>query len=251
MIRMAPSSSAPPQISACGTPMQQRPPSPPRFAYSMNHANVAGALNIWGAYTRSSGSDYWDYATDFDGTALGDLRARSPSPSHRHPRSHSPADSSTLSAPERDDLHCHTGKRHVLFLGLRRNLNASYYRVSSTTAAASTSQAVRRSRPWATASSISSRAEPRSPSLRASSTRTRSSRSSTTDSRPRPVSRRGLTSPKSAHRVHTGGSAVAYGPLQGEAYDNDPGGNPGYIRWDNSGYNITVSGNVYSDEGAR
>ena len=39
--------------------------------YSMNHAGVSGALNIWGAYTRSSGSDYWDYATDFDGTALG------------------------------------------------------------------------------------------------------------------------------------------------------------------------------------
>ena len=38
--------------------------------YSMNHATISGALNIWGTYSRSSGSDYWDYATDFDGAVL-------------------------------------------------------------------------------------------------------------------------------------------------------------------------------------
>jgi hypothetical protein len=37
----------------------------------MNHAGVSGALDIWGSYTKSSGTDYWSYATDFDGTALG------------------------------------------------------------------------------------------------------------------------------------------------------------------------------------
>jgi hypothetical protein len=39
--------------------------------YSQNHAVVSGALNIYGNYARSTGSDYWSYATDFDGTALG------------------------------------------------------------------------------------------------------------------------------------------------------------------------------------
>jgi hypothetical protein len=39
--------------------------------YSQNHGAASGVLNIYGAYARSSGTDYWDYATDFDGTALG------------------------------------------------------------------------------------------------------------------------------------------------------------------------------------
>ncbi|KKU77717.1 MAG: hypothetical protein UY04_C0053G0003, partial [Parcubacteria group bacterium GW2011_GWA2_47_7] len=39
--------------------------------YSQNHAAVSGSLNIYGAYTRTSGTDYWSYATDFDGVALG------------------------------------------------------------------------------------------------------------------------------------------------------------------------------------
>ncbi len=38
--------------------------------YSQDHAGVSGALNIYGDYTRSTGADYWSYATDFDGTAL-------------------------------------------------------------------------------------------------------------------------------------------------------------------------------------
>ena len=38
--------------------------------YSQNHAGVSGALNIYGAFS-SSGLEYWSYATDFDGTALG------------------------------------------------------------------------------------------------------------------------------------------------------------------------------------
>jgi len=39
------------------------------------------------------------------------------------------------------------------------------------------------------------------------------------------------------------------GNYAGEARDNDPGGDPGYIRWDDSAAQISVSGNVYSDEG--
>ncbi len=38
------------------------------------------------------------------------------------------------------------------------------------------------------------------------------------------------------------------GALAGEIYDNDPGGDPGYIRWDDSNVVITISGVVYADE---
>jgi hypothetical protein len=40
-----------------------------------------------------------------------------------------------------------------------------------------------------------------------------------------------------------------YGNIAGEAFDNDPAGNPGNIRWDNSNYIISISGTVYSDAG--
>ncbi len=39
--------------------------------YSQDHAGVSGSLYIYGNYARSTGSDYWSYATDFDGSALG------------------------------------------------------------------------------------------------------------------------------------------------------------------------------------
>lgn len=38
--------------------------------YSMDHAGVNGSLYIWGDYKKSSGQDYWSYATDFDGTNI-------------------------------------------------------------------------------------------------------------------------------------------------------------------------------------
>jgi len=40
-----------------------------------------------------------------------------------------------------------------------------------------------------------------------------------------------------------------YGNLGGEAFDSDPGGDPGYLIWDDSAAQLTISGNVYSDEG--
>lgn len=39
--------------------------------YSADHAGVDGNLNIYGDYIRTTGTEYWSAATDFDGTALG------------------------------------------------------------------------------------------------------------------------------------------------------------------------------------
>jgi hypothetical protein len=39
--------------------------------YSQDHANANGQLYIFGSYRRTSGADYWSYAYDFDGAALG------------------------------------------------------------------------------------------------------------------------------------------------------------------------------------
>lgn len=39
--------------------------------YSMDHGNSNGALNIWGDYHLSAGTDEWSWQTDFDGSDLG------------------------------------------------------------------------------------------------------------------------------------------------------------------------------------
>lgn len=39
--------------------------------YSMDHADNAGDLYIFGAYTKTAANDFWNYARDFDGAALG------------------------------------------------------------------------------------------------------------------------------------------------------------------------------------
>ena len=44
---------------------------PTASLYSENNANVSGSLYIYGAYTKTTGTDYWSDATDFDGTAVG------------------------------------------------------------------------------------------------------------------------------------------------------------------------------------
>jgi hypothetical protein len=38
--------------------------------YSQDHANVNGALNIFGDFVIGTTTEYWNYATDFDGTSL-------------------------------------------------------------------------------------------------------------------------------------------------------------------------------------
>jgi Domain of unknown function (DUF2341)/Concanavalin A-like lectin/glucanases superfamily len=42
--------------------------------YSADHAGVDGDLNIYGNYVRTTGTEYWSYATDFDGAVLGSPR---------------------------------------------------------------------------------------------------------------------------------------------------------------------------------
>jgi hypothetical protein len=44
--------------------------------YSQDHAGVDGELYIYGNYSRTTGTDYWSYAADFDGTVLSGLSRR-------------------------------------------------------------------------------------------------------------------------------------------------------------------------------
>ncbi|MFZ2719763.1 MAG: hypothetical protein WAZ27_02715, partial [Minisyncoccia bacterium] len=64
----------------------------------------------------------------------------------------------------------------------------------------------------------------------------------------------GITSGTNVTATGSTGSSwkfnLHYGNYDGESFDTDPAGDPGYIRWDDSASDIVVSGNVYSDEGS-
>ena len=38
--------------------------------YSQNHNTANGSLYIWGIYSKTTGTDYWSWQTDFDGASL-------------------------------------------------------------------------------------------------------------------------------------------------------------------------------------
>jgi|GEM_PF-1049851 len=218
--------------------------------YSMNHGNVSGALDIWGAYTRSSGSDYWDYATDFDGTALGgSSRAVTVAIASSTSLSYSGGLLDIVGSASATTSIATQGSGTFSFSVSGGTLNANYFKLSSTTALGLNISGS------TTVSSLSNGVF----TLVASGTAI--TVASTTIS-VNPVSlffndafatTTGVSSGTNVTEVGTPTSywwfRSSYGSLQGEAHDIDPGGDPGYVRWDNSSYNITVSGNAYSDEG--
>lgn len=220
--------------------------------YSMNHGNVSGALNIYGAYAHSIGTDYWDYATDFDGASLGG------SPRVANIRI---ATSSTLSftAGGLDVTGGASGGTTTIDVqnsgayGLSVSggtLSMQYYNIRNT--------------------------DPNGLSISGSPAVTTLSNGDfllgvnggsmmtvaggTIDANPlltffgnRFATSSSITSGYNVTATGVSASLWTFSGLNGnyagEAFDNDPGGDPGYIRWDDSAAQITVSGNVYTDEG--
>lgn len=221
--------------------------------YSQNHANVSGALNIWGAYTHSTGSDYWDYATDFDGTALVGPAQRKVTVSVASSSSLTfsgglldiigdPSASTTIQVQ---------GSGAYAFNVSGGTLNAQYYEIRNT--------------------------DPNGLNLTGSPTITGLSNGdflmatssntmitvagSVITANPLKIIKfvKFATSTGVVNGFNvTGTGATAsywkfnlgYGNLYGESYDSDPTGDPGQVRFDDSQDHISISGKVYSDEGA-
>ena len=219
--------------------------------YSQNHAGVSGNLDIWGAYARSSGSDYWSYATDFDGTAFGG--------SSRQVNVYIASSSSvTLSGGVLDII------GNALASTTIQNQGAGTYSLSISGGAFDAQYyAIRNT----DANGLAFSGSPTISSLdngdymlAINGATTMTVAASVINANPLMISRydvfatsTGITSGYNVTEVGTPVSAwkftLAYGNLAGEVYDNDPGGNPGYIIWDNSANQISISGHVYSDEG--
>ncbi|MFZ2886416.1 MAG: hypothetical protein WA021_01205, partial [Minisyncoccia bacterium] len=219
--------------------------------YSQDHAAVDGDLYIWGEYAHTSGSDYWSYATDFDGTALGgssrqvDVRI-------------APSSSLTFSGGILDIIGtssatttiANQGSGTFAFAVSGGTLNAQYYSVRNTDA-----------------SGISFSGSPTITTLSdgdfelgVNGGTMITVAGSAIDANPLKVFMRnsfatstGISSGSNVTATGSSGSSWKFnlhvGNYDGESFDTDPGGDPGFIRWDDSASQITIAGNVYSDEG--
>jgi hypothetical protein len=239
-IRMWNSSAATTSVNATGS------------LYSQDHAAVDGSLYIWGEYIRSSGSDYWSYATDFDGTSLGG--------SSRQVNVRVATSSSiSMTAGVLDIIGAPTASTTIQVQSTGNysfgvsggTLNASYYVLRDTDA-----------------NGLNLTGSPTITSLsrgdfllgvNGGTTMTVAGSVITTNPLKIMLGNKfatstGITSGSNVKVTGTTGSFwkfnLHYGALGGESYDDDPGGNPGYVRWDDSDGNIVIAGTVYSDEGS-
>lgn len=218
--------------------------------YAQNYASSSGQLYIWGAYTNSSGSDYWDYSTDFDGISLGGTS--------RQVNVYIASSSVlTFSGGLLDIIGSAAASTTIQAQGSGTfawsvsggTLNAQYYQVRNTDA-----------------NGLNLSGYPVVTGLGngdyhiSTSTYTAIKIDGTVISaNPLKVIRyvkfATSTPGVSAYNVTAVNATssywkfnLGYGNLYGEEYDNDVGGDPGYVRFDNSNDHISVSGKVYSDE---
>ena len=221
------------------------------YLYSQDHSAVDGNLNIYGAYTRTSGSEFWNYATDFDGTALGgssrQANVRFASGASAAFSGGSSLNITGISTASTTIANQGSGTYSLSLTG--GTLSAGFYQftdlgggglslLGTVTVPTMNNGSFTVGAAAASALTISSTTINASPSkqitgiLFATTTAIAAKNVSQTDGTPASFWR------------FTGG----YGNLYGERYDNDTG-NPGSIRFDDSSLVITISGTVYSDAG--
>ncbi len=217
--------------------------------YSQDHAAVSGNLYIWGEYVRSSGNDYWSYASDFDGaTTSRQVNVRI-------------ATSSTLtfSGGSLEIVGTAAATTTIANQGAGRyawtvsggTLNAQYYQVRDTNPSGLNLSGA----PTITTLSDGDYL------LNVNGGSMMTVAGTVIDANPLKIFLRNnfatSTGITTGFNVLASGSSVSswkfnlhYGNYDGEAFDSDPAGDPGYIRWDDSSSAISISGNVYSDEGS-
>jgi len=218
--------------------------------YSQDHAGTDGDLYIWGDYVRTSGTDYWSTLTDFDGTGIAG------SPRQVDVRFASGASASFIGSTlevrgtsTATTTLANQGTGAYSLSITDGTINAQYYTITdtdsegfallgSTTVTSLADGTYVLAADTGTMLTVSSSTIDTNPELQIQRVSFATSSGVTSGSN---VTASGTPSSFWWFRGH-------YGTYDGEQYDNDSG-NPGDIRWDDSGYSITVSGTVYAGEG--
>ena len=220
--------------------------------YSQNNANVNGALYIYGDYKKTSGTDYWSYATNFDGTALGgSSRAVTVSFAQNATATIAGGTLNIIGGAVASTTITNQGSGSYAFIVNAGTLNARYYLVRN----ANANGLVLTNTPTITnlsngdfqvAQNNGSAITVGGTVIDQNPAKTFSGNIFATSSGVSPAVNVTATGTSVSSWRFTGHT----GAIAGEAFDSDPGGDPGYIVWDNSAGTITISGNVYSDEGS-
>ena len=223
--------------------------------YSQDHSAIYGDLYVWGDYVRSSGTEYWSCATDFDGTDLSggferqvDVRlASNATTTINGGATLAIVGSSTVST----SIDSQSGTYAIVVAD--STINAQYYefryldtnglQLTGSTSVTSLSNGdfeLDSLSDGGTMMTVASTTIDANPLLQIFNVRFATSS--------------GVTSGYNVNQ--TGGASASYwwfrdhtGNYDGEGFDNDTG-NPGTIRWDDSNLTIMVAGVVYSDDGS-
>lgn len=221
--------------------------------YSQDHASVDGKLNIFGSYTQTTNTDYWSYATDFDGVSLGASSRRvdvAIASNANVVYTGGGLEVVGVSTASTTLANQGAGTYGLIISGTAstswdmvviRNINASGTVFTGTPTIGTFSRtdhliAINGGTGITVGGTVidTNQAKNFTNNIFASST--------------------GVTGATNVTATGTTVSSWRFtnhqGALSGELYDSDPTGDPGYLVWDNSAALITVSGNVYSDEGA-
>lgn len=222
------------------------------YLYSQDHAENNGDLYIYGTYTRTSGTEYWNYATDFDGAVLTggnerqvDVRFASGATAGITGSTLQMLGSSAASTTVANQG---SGTYTVTVSG--STVNAQYYNFADLGGTGLS---------LAGSNTVTSLSDGYFTVAGGGGTAITLS-STTIDAAPgKQIQRVGFattTAIAATNVTQTDGTPASYwwfrnsyGNIDGEAFDNDTG-NPGSVRWDDSALVLTISGRVYSDDGA-
>lgn len=220
--------------------------------YSQDHNGVDGGLYIWGAYTRTSGTEHWSWATDFDGADISGGSERLVNVRFANGAS-AEISSSTLEIVGTGTASTSINTQSSGTYGVRvdngtvnaqrysfNNLNGDGFTIEGTsTVSALGHGSYTLAVDGGTLLRISSSTLEYNPAKQISGLHFATTSAITG------YNVGVIGTPLSSYwtfKNHTGG-------LDGELYDDDPGGNPGFLRWDDSAFSIDILGNVYTDEG--
>ncbi len=220
--------------------------------YSQDHNGVDGQLYIFGAYTKSSGTDFWSYAHDFNGQSLvgGNERVVTVSFANAASAVYTGGGLHVLGTQNATTTIKNQGSgTYGLRIGGAASTTFSYYEIQNLNG-----------------SGLIFSGTPTVHTLSYGEIHVETAAGSAITVGGTVINQNpaktftnnyfATTSPITAYNVTATGTTVSSwrftnhsGTLAGEAYDVDPDGNPGYIVWDNSSSTISISGVVYSDEG--
>ena len=221
--------------------------------YSQDHAGSNGALNVYGAFTSNTLTDHWSYATDFDGTSLaGSERAVTVSFASSSSATYTGGNLFVVGTTTASTTVQNQGVgRYTVTIGTGATTQWDMVRVRNT----NTTGIVFTGTPLVTDFSRTDHIIDINSGtaftvggtvIDVNQAKNFTNNVFATSS--------GITSASNVTATGTTVSSWRFtnhtGALSGELYDSDPAGDPGYLVWDNSAALITVSGNVYSDEGS-